>query len=42
MKTVLTLVDAEDVLCEIVDTRTMWAELDMPERALLASQQGRK
>jgi cobalt-zinc-cadmium efflux system membrane fusion protein len=28
------LVDAEEVLCEIVDTSAMWAELDVPERAL--------
>lgn len=28
------MVDANEVLCEIVDTRTMWAELDVPERAL--------
>ena len=28
------MVDAEEILCELVDTRTMWAELDVPERDL--------
>ncbi|MGQ0553371.1 MAG: efflux RND transporter periplasmic adaptor subunit [Planctomycetota bacterium] len=28
------LVGAEEVLCEIVDTRVVWAELDVPERDL--------
>ncbi len=34
------MVDAEQVLCEIVDTRTMWAELDVPERALTSVRAG--
>jgi len=29
------MVDASEVLFEIVDTRTMWAELEVPERALV-------
>lgn len=28
------MVGSEEVLCEIVDTRTMWAELDIPESVL--------
>jgi len=34
------MVDSEEVLCEIVDTRTMWAELDVPERALTSVRAG--
>ena len=36
------MVDAEQVLCEIVDTRTMWAELDVPERALTSVRAGQE
>jgi len=36
------MVDAEEVLCEIVDTRTMWAELDVPERALMSVHTGQE
>lgn len=36
------MVDAEEVLCEIVDTRTMWAELDVPERDLTRVRTGQE
>ncbi len=36
------MVDADEVLFEIVDTRTMWAELDVPERSLSSIQPGQE
>lgn len=36
------LVDAEDVLLEIVDTRTMWADVEVAEKDLLRVAEGQK
>jgi cobalt-zinc-cadmium efflux system membrane fusion protein len=38
--TVGRMASSEEILCEIVDTRTMWAELDVPEAELLRVQAG--